>query len=117
MVMNPIEILYGGRCDIIEKVEVKDPVTKITKHQENVIITNQPCKLSFQKITAANQSEAAASVANSVKLFISPDIVIHPGSKIAVTQNGRTTEYQSSSEPAMYSSHQEVMLELFKGWS
>jgi hypothetical protein len=112
-----IEKLYNGRCDIIENIEVKDPITKITKHQESVIITNQPCKLSFQRISAVNQSEVAASVGVSVKLFISPDITIHSGSKITVTQNGRSKEYQSSGEPAVYTSHQEIMLELFQGWS
>lgn len=115
--VNPIEKLYKGECDIIEQVDIKDPVTKITKHTQNTVITNQPCKLSFQRITAANQSESATETAVSVKLFISPDIVISSGSKITVTQNGRCTEYQSSGEPAIYSSHQELILELFKGWS
>jgi len=112
-----IESLYVGTCTISEYQEVRDPVTKITKHEPVDVLTDQPCKLSFQKVSSTNQTEAAAMVTQTVKLFIAPEIVIKPGSKITVTQHGVTTEYENSGEPALYSSHQEVILELFKGWS
>ncbi len=112
-----IESLYTGTCTIAEYQEVRDIVTKITKHQPIDVLVNQPCKLSFERINSVNQTEVAALVIQSAKLFIAPEIVIQPGSKITVTQNGVTTDYQNSGEPALYSSHQEVMLELFKGWS
>lgn len=57
------------------------------------------------------------TVSQSVKLFISPDIVIKAGSKIIVTQHGRTTEYSNSGVPAVYPTHQEIMLTLFEGWA
>jgi hypothetical protein len=117
MVRSAIEKLYTGLCNTFEYEGVRDPVTKITKHQEVPKLINQPCKLSFEKINSSNQSETAASIAVTAKLFISPDVVISPGSKLVVTQNGKTTEYKSSGEPAFYASHQEVILELFKGWS
>lgn len=117
MVRAAIESLYTGSCDIFEYQPVKDPVTKITKHQPVPTLTNQPCKLSFNKINSANQTETAASVAVTAKLFISPDILIRPGSKLTVTQNGKSFEYKNSGEPAFHSSHQELVLELFEGWS
>lgn len=49
------------------------------------------------------------------KLFISPDVAIKAGSKIIVTQHGRTTEYSNSGVPAVYPTHQEIMLTLFNG--
>ena len=52
-----------------------------------------------------------------VKLIISPDVNINPGSKIIVTNNGKITEYKNSGVPATYSNHQEIMLELFDGWA
>jgi len=112
-----IESLYTGICTITEYQEVRDETTKKTKHEPVDVLINQPCKLSFSKIANAHQGEIASAVTQTVKLFIAPEIVIKPGSKITVTQNGVTTEYQSSGEPARYSSHQEVMLELFKGWA
>ena len=50
-------------------------------------------------------------------LFISPDVVIEPGSKIVVTQNGKTVAYKQSGEPALYNTHQEIILELFERWA
>jgi len=112
-----IESLYTGLCTISEYQKVSDEVTKITKHEPVEVLSNQPCKLSFERINSTNQTEVAALVTQSAKLFIAPEIMVHPGSKIVVTQNGVTNEYQNSGEPAFYSSHQEVVLELFKGWS
>ena len=52
-----------------------------------------------------------------MKLFIAPDIEVKSGSKITVTQNGVTAEYSASGEAAVYESHKEIMLELWKGWA
>jgi len=112
-----IERLYIGTCTISEYQPVTDPVSKITKHQPVEVLTDQPCKLSFERINSINESETAAVVTQGVKLFIAPEVIIKPGSRITVTQNGATTDYQNSGEPALFSSHQQVMMELFKGWS
>lgn len=113
-----IESTYTGVCTILERRDVRDEKTKITRKNEEVpIIENQPCKLSFEKLNAVVQTETAAVMAQGTKLFIAPEIKIKPGSKIIVEQNGTTTEYSASGEPAVYSSHCEYMLELFKGWA
>lgn len=112
-----IELLYNGECNIFEYAEVKDSVTKITKHSEITSIEDQPCKLSFKRIGPSSQTEVAESVDTVGKLFVSPDIVVKAGSKIVVTQAGRVFEFKSSGEPAVYGSHQEIVLELFKGWA
>ena len=73
---------------------------------------------------SGHRLEFATCVCDSVdaalqatKLFISPDITIKPGSKITVTQTGVTTEYTGSGVPAVYPTHQEIMLELFESWA
>lgn len=66
---------------------------------------------------AVVQTDTAAKLTQGTKLFIAPEIKIKPGSKIIVEQNGTTTEYSASGEPAVYFSHSEYMLELFKGWA
>jgi hypothetical protein len=80
-------------------------------------LTDQACKLSFEKVTNNNQGETAAMLVQTAKVLIAPEIQIKPGSKFTITQNGITTEYKSSGEPARYATHQEIVLELFKGWS
>lgn len=113
-----IESTYSGVCTILERRDVRDERTKITrKNEEVIIIENQPCKLSFEKLNAVVQTETAAMQAQGTKLFIAPEIKVKPGSKIIVEQNGVTTEYSASGEPAVYLSHAEIMLELFKGWA
>lgn len=107
-----IEGTYTGLLKVTEYQSVKDPVTHITRTEKVVVLENQPCKLSFETITTAIQTEAAATISQAVKLFVSPDITIKPGSMLTIAQNGVTTEYTSSGVPAVYPTHQEIMLEL-----
>lgn len=85
--------------------------------KEVVALEGQPCRISFSKISQVVQNEVAASTTQGIKLFLSPDVIIQPGSKITVTQNGVTTDYISSGVPAVYATHQEIMLELFERWA
>ncbi|MEH7342751.1 hypothetical protein V7122_02505 [Bacillus sp. JJ1532] len=116
-VRKAIESQYHGICTVKEYQSVKDPITHITSKKEVVVLENQLCKLSFEKQTAATNTSAPAVIAQSTKLFVAPEIEIKPGSKIIVTQNSRTTEYSRSGEPAVYTNHQEIMLELFRGYA
>lgn len=112
-----IESTYDGVCTVVERAMYRDEKTKITHKSEMTLVENQPCRLSFEKLNANAQSKTAAAVSQSIKLFISPKIIINAGSKIIVEQDGRKAEYSASGEPAVYAGHQEIMLELFKGWA
>lgn len=112
-----IESLYKGACTIYEQQKVKDQVTHQTTTKEVMVLENQKCKLSYERIASANQTTALATIAQSTKLFIAPEIVVKAGSKIVVTQHGRTSAFSRSGEPAIYMDHQEVKLELFKEYA
>lgn len=112
-----IESTYTGVCTIVERRDERDEKTKITRKAEVVVIENQPCKLSFESLKAVVQTETAAAISQSTKLFLAPEIKVNGGSKITVEQNGVTTAYSASGVPAVYPSHQEIMLELFEGWA
>lgn len=112
-----IESLYQGTCTVTEHQKVKKS-NKSIGFEDVVVLDKQPCRLSFKTVTDADQSDNAASAVNQViVLFIAPDVSIAPGSKITVTQNGVTTDYQQSGKPAMYDTHQEIILDLFREWS
>lgn len=112
-----IESLYDGKCTITEHQKVKKE-NKSTGFQDVVVLTDEPCRLSFKTINNTNQTDTAASaVVQITKVFLAPEIQVKPGSKLTITQNDVTTEYKSSGEPAFYSTHQEIVLELFKGWA
>lgn len=108
------EQLYDGICTVTEYRKVKDEKTKLSGMSDVVVLEEQPCRISFSKVSQSIQGESSASISQSIKLFLSPDVTIQPGSKITVTQNGVTTVYKSSGVPAVYATHQEIMLELFE---
>ncbi|WP_455715435.1 hypothetical protein [Anaerosporobacter sp.] len=113
---NAVEQLYEDKCTVIEYQSVKDPVTMITKKQEVIVLTNQPCKLSFSTSNTTDEGDNVATVSQEVKLFVSPNISINAGSKIFVIHDSIEHVYKSSGEPSAYFTHQEIALELFKGW-
>ena len=111
-----IESMYDGTCTVTEYQEyIKD--NKSTGHHEVVILEGQPCRLSFSSSPNTNQTESAAQLVQTIKVFLAPDVRVQAGSKLTITQNGVTTEYKSSGESALYQTQQEIMLELFKGWA
>lgn len=114
-----LERLWTDRCAVFVREEVTDSETHLTDFEEKPLFSNQPCKLSFETLTAAAGDEIAA-VRQAVKLFLSSDVTIPAGSKIIVTRQNdteRTFVYTRSGEPGMFSNHQEIMLELFRGWT
>ena len=111
------EATYEGICTIYEYRDVTDEKTKLSSEEEIAVIENQPCKLSFEKLNSVVQTETAAVQAQGVKLFLAPEIMVSSNSKIVVTQNGVTDEYSASGIPAIYSTHQEITLESFRGWA
>lgn len=110
-----IESQYDSKCDVIE-LKSKE-IKNITKDIEEKVLQDKPCRISFKDIYVNTETETEAKKVQKIKLFIAPELNIKPGSKIIVTRKGRTTEYKNSGEPAIYDTHQEIMLELWKGWA
>lgn len=112
-----IEATYFGTLTVTELQKVRDEKSKITKSVEVVVLQDEPCRLSFEKIQATVQSESVATIVQGTKIFVSPDISIKAGSKLTVTQDNVTTDYTRSGVSATYPTHQEIMLELFKEYA
>ena len=111
---NPLSILWTGKCTIYEFQDVVDPDTYQTSQQEVPVLVDEPCRLSYKNTVVADTQNGAAEVSQSILLFIRPDLVIKPGSVMEVTQNGVTAKYKGSGQPAVYSSHQQIILELYE---
>lgn len=106
-----IEREYLDLCNITVIVQSRDSESGITAMTEETVIFNQPCKLSFEKLSPSENTETSAAVSQRVKLFLSPEIEVKCGSKITVQQsNGKSGVYALSGIPAVYPTHQEVML-------
>ncbi len=112
-----IESTYLGKCTIYEYKTITDKETGISSKREISVLEDQPCRLSYQKIMTTESVEGAHVPVQTVKLFLAPEIKICAGSKIVVTQNEITKEYERSGEAAVYATHQEISLELFKKYA
>lgn len=106
---------YIGTFTVTEHQRVTDPDTHITDFQDVITVTDSPCRLSFSSSPSASSGDPSTTV-QTVKLFCDPSVEVKAGSKITVTQNNVTGEYKRSSEPAIYDTHQEIVLELFERW-
>ena len=115
-----IESTYIGTCDVIEYSSGTGEGSRITRQSETTVYTDIPCRLSYTRFNnfyPAVPTDTVTTVSQPVKLFLAPEIEIKSGSKMIITQNGVTTAYRSSGQPLIYDSHQEIALELFRGWT
>lgn len=112
--MNPLEKLWIGRCTIYSKQEVTNPDTYETTFEDVPIIVDEPCRVSFDRNETTDIISGAPVVSQIIMLFIRPDLTIPAGSVIEVTQHDKTVKYQRSSEPSIYTNHQEIILELYE---
>lgn len=114
-----LERMWKDRCTVIQRVKVTDPDTKLTDFSETPLLENQPCKLSFEKLTSTDGENTAAKFQN-VKLFLSPDVVIPAGCKIVVqrfNEIDREFTFSNSGEAGVFTNHQEIYLTIWKGWA
>jgi hypothetical protein len=111
---NPLSILWTGKATIYEYQPTTDPETHQTTSELVPVLADEPCRLSYNQEQATNIQNGAAVVSQSIKLFIRKDLVIKPGSVIEVTQNDVTEKYNGSGKPAVYSNHQEIVLQLYE---
>lgn len=121
MVKDVLTRLWKDRCQVTVRVPYKRP-NQSTGFREEVVMEDVPCKLSFyDNFTSANApvtpEGAASPLKQVVKLFVAPDKEIPPGSKITVTHNGKKVDYTHSGSPAVFTNHQEILLELFDKWA
>lgn len=114
--LDDVEDMILAYCTVTEYWEYQK-TNMATGHHEVQVLTGQPCRLSFGTVPAAEQTDTGAALQQTVKLFISPKVEIKPGSKITVAQNGVTADYCRSGLRAVYTTHQEITLEIWEGWT
>lgn len=108
---DAIKSMWNGLCTIYKNEKSKNKYG-IVAFKKVEIYKNEPCHLSFKNISQAEQTGLGANVSQVVKLFISPEVYIPPGSTIEVTQNNVTKRYKHSGISAVYTNHQEIVLEV-----
>ena len=76
MVRAAIERLYKGLCSVKVKVSSVNEETGETVFTEKAVLTEQPCRLSFQSRNSAAKDDGYNTVSQSVVLFIAPEVEI-----------------------------------------
>jgi hypothetical protein len=114
-VRKALEKGYIGTFTVTEHQKVIKP-NHTTGFSDVDVLVDQPCRLSFSSSPSAKDGDVA-EINQTVKLFFAPEIKVKEGSKVTVTQNGVTTVYKQSGTPAVYQTHTEILLELFRGWA
>lgn len=109
LVKRAVEHLYDGRMTVEEARKEKN-AKNITALVWNAVVGDVPCRVSYKTITPAGRSDTVDSTAQTITLFTAPAIDIKPGSRIVVTQRGRTMRFSCAGIPAVYESHQEIPL-------
>lgn len=112
-----IESTYEGIMTVTEHRKATDKKTHITGYEDVTVLKDQPCRLSYTKVTTATPGSVGTGITQVIKLFAAPDITIKPGSKMTVAQCGVTADYTYSGVPAVYATHQEIILEFFERWA
>ena len=107
-----VQDMWKGKATVTVLEGTLNPANGRTEPTESVTVSDAPCRISHTTVKSTQPSEEAA-----VTLYIDPSVDIPEGSKVTVTQNGVTRDYERSGTPAVYSTHQEIPLELFRGWA
>lgn len=108
--------LYEDKCNVYEYVKEKQP-NGSTAHKEKLVLADIPCRISFNIANQVAEGAKYSTPIQSIKLFIPNDINIKDGSKLEITRQGEKTVYKNSGVISRYSTHGELGLELFRGWS
>ena len=113
-----IKSLWNGICTVhVRQASTVSSQNGRNAIEEVILHENIPCRISYTEIQTAEPHAHAHKRAQKAVLYIAPNITIPAGSKITITQEGVTEDYERSGVPAVYPHHQEVPLELFKGWA
>lgn len=107
-IKQAVASLYTGRATVYTAGYVKNE-HGAQERSWSAVYTDIPCRLSFDR-KVPNDQDTTGLVIQDITMLCDPSYEIPPGSKIDITQNGRTRTYECSGPSAVYESHQEVEL-------
>lgn len=110
-----VKSLWRDTMTVVEHHKVKRK-NGVTGFEDVETIKGEPCKIIFKTLRATDQQEAAG-LTQGIKLLCDKNLTVPEGSKILVLHEGAEMAYKQSGTPAVYSVHQEIMLELFERWA
>lgn len=119
--VNELKRLWKDRCTI-QKAQKITQSNRATGFDWVDLCVDEPCKLSFFNNVKLNSTTTeglgASAVIQQTKLFIRADLDIPAGCRIKVITHGnKALHYRNSGVPAVFTNHQEIMLEVDDTWA
>ncbi len=114
--------LFDCVCRVIvkKKHRAEDGSARL---EDEVLYDGIPCRISYEAISPAKKSSRqerinftrkndtlAAEISATVKLFVSADADIPPGSEVIVSKAGKELYFVCSGAAAVYSGHREIVM-------
>lgn len=109
--------LWCDRCTVSVMRNSEKSGSSFTKQTRTVLFADEPCRLIHKSVTIASDAGTAARMFQQTVLILDKAREIPAGSKITVTHEGVTRNYEYSGVPAVFSVHQEVPINLREDWT
>ena len=116
------EALFDSECCVIIRTKYS-AADGSTRFKEEVLYERISCRISYETIASSKRSSRterlaftrknntlSAEISATVKLFVSPDLDIPPGSKVVVFKEGKELCFISSGIAAIYPGHREIIM-------
>lgn len=120
--VNHLPKMWYDKCTIQTAQKVTQ-ANQATGFDWVALVTDEPCKVSFFNNFRMNGPTGdywvASPVFQQVKLFLRPGLDVPPGSRIIVTthENNKTLYFESSGQPAIFTNHQEIEIQVVQKWA
>jgi len=111
-----MRMIWVDKCTVKVKRDTTTSVGR-TVQSEETIVSDAPCRLSFDTVTVPEETSSAAKKVQATTLFLSNEYEIPAGSHIIVTHENVTRDYVSSGVPSVYTYHQQIPLTLKGEWA
>lgn len=113
VIEQALKSLWTGKCTVTQSVPTESS-DFITRESGKVIYKDLPCRLSYHTSYPGDMGDGVTRLAQEITVFLDKTVSVPAGCRLVITQNGVTNKFKASGHPRVFSSHQEIRLELEK---
>lgn len=116
------ESLYDCVCRVVIQKKTKAADGSV-RFEDEILYEGLPCRISYESVGSAKKSSRlerpnstrkndtlAAEISAYIRLFVSPDADIPPGSAVVVSKADREIHFVAAGIAAVYPGHKEIVM-------
>lgn len=117
-----VESLFDCVCRVIIRKKSKAADGSV-RFEDEILYEGLPCRISYESVGSAKKSSRlerpnstrkndtlAAEISAYIRLFVSPDADIPPGSDVVVSRAGKEFRFVAAGIAAVYPGHKEIVM-------